>query len=282
MISKKYCNHMVCLHDIQKKIMIIVAAKKDEELLTQTEIARRLDVKISTLNYHFLKLVKGGYIIGYGELTDKGKRYLRFFMRQDKTYSKKLRAHNIQAVLFPTKVPAELWGKKNTILRPFTNNRYKGLMCELVNCSIMIYSSKKIVVKLPDIYGDDDEVIAATAIEAVEQLLEALKLEFGIEVKGYDIARFTTLHLAVLNSIVAEKYILKNGHNFKGKKISVDKSHGIFELEAENAATALEDIEVLVKIEDVVAESEKLKEMISELGLEEVAKEWLKKGEGAK
>jgi hypothetical protein len=155
-------------------------------------------------------------------------------------------------------------------------------MCELVNCSIMIYSSRKIVVKLPDIYGDDDEVIAATAMSAIEQLLEALKLEFGIEVNGYELARFTALHLAVLNSTVAEKYILKNGCNFKGKRISVDRSNGIYELEAENADTALEDIEVLVKVEDLVAESEKLKEMISELGLEEVVKGWLKKGEEAK
>jgi DNA-binding MarR family transcriptional regulator len=88
MISKKYCNRVVSLHNLQKKIILVIAAKNDEELLTQTEMAKRLDTKVSTLNYHFLKLVSGGYITKYNELTNKGKRYLQFFMRRDKTYSK--------------------------------------------------------------------------------------------------------------------------------------------------------------------------------------------------
>ena len=52
----------------------------------------------------------------------------------------------------------------------------------------------------------------------------------------------------------------------------MDKSHGRFELEAESAKTAFEDIQLLVKVEDLVAENERMKKLLEKYKCPEMSR----------
>jgi DNA-binding MarR family transcriptional regulator len=264
-VRRYFCKDIISFSEKELMILLYILSKKEYEIITQTKAANVVEESISTLNYHFKRLRKQGYINHMNYLTNKGKKLIRYLKKQDKILNKKLRAHNIQITLFLAKCPKNLNKIRSSIFTPFTNGRYNGLKAEIEGAKVMIYGPKKGVVTLQDIYGDDDEEIAATLIDSIAQIIQILETEFpGLKVNTYEPAKFHSMHVAVLDSIIAEKFILKNKRNYSNGRIAVDKSHGRYELEAEDAKTALEDIEILVKYEDLVRENERLRNKIKE------------------
>jgi DNA-binding MarR family transcriptional regulator len=262
MARKIFCKAIPTLKDIQQKSLLVVASKDDGYLLTQTEIANRLKVPITTLNYHITKLRAWGLITKQNELSDRGIRYIRYFKHWDKLLSKKLRAHKIQVTLFLSRMPKEL---NNNTFTPFTNKRYKGLKAEVKGSYVMFYPKNKAVVTLPDIYGNDSDEIAGALSNSIQQMIQVLETEFpGLKVDDYKPAKNDSMHVAILDSIFAELYLLQHKSCYKGKKIAIDGSHGRPELEVEDGTTALKDIELLVQYDDLVAENQRLKKLMQE------------------
>ena len=184
----------------------------------------------------------------------------------DKTFNKMLRAHKIQITLYLIRCPKNLEEIRNIVFTPFTNNRYRGLKCELRGCEIMFYGKKKAVVVIPDIYGNNDEEISAAITDFISQLIEVLEEEFeGLKVDHYKPARFTSMHVAILDSVIAESFLLDKKHCYPNGGVAIDCSHKRPELEAEKGGTALEDIEVLVKYEELARENKELKKRIEEV-----------------
>lgn len=269
MVRNYFCKHTSTFHKKELLILYCIASRPEGELITQTNVAAALDEKLTTLNYHFTKLKKRGLLDKGNRLTDAGKKSLRYFKWWDKTLQRKLRAHNIQATLHLSKVPESFWKIRNSVLAPITNGRYRGLKTELLGCTVMFYSRRKAVAILPDICGNTDEEIAAALGVAVPQLVQALEMEFeGLKVDHYMLAKFTSMHVAVVDSIIAEQYILRHGCNFKPGRIAVDKSHGRYELEAEDADYALEDVEILVRYEDLARENKRLRAQLADIDRE--------------
>jgi len=244
-------------------ILVYCASSLADEIVKQIDCADALNKSITTINYNFTKLKKWGLINNKNQLTDYGKKFLQHFKRWDKTLKKRIRSHNLQVRLYLTKLPKDFEKLYGSILTPFTNKRYKGLKIQLNGCSVMFYSHKKVIVKLPDIFGNNEDEVASALLDCITQIIDLLKLEFpGLEVNCYEQASVTTMHVAVLDSVIAEQYILKKGSHYSDGRISVDKSHGVYELEAEDPKTALADVEVLVKSEDLTREIEALRTKI--------------------
>ncbi len=266
MVRKYIRKATVTLHKDQMLILFHIASLEDWIIVTQTNVSKVLNKPISSLNYHFTKLKKKGLLDKWNSLTSKGKRVLRYLKHWDKTFDKMLRAHKIQVTLFLSKVPESLQSIKNTVLTPFNNKRYKGLKLELMGCHIMFYGANKAVAVLPDIYGNNDEEISAALCDTIEQLTKVLEDEFkGLKVDEYKPAKFSSMHVAILDSIIADLFLLEKQRCYSNGRIAVDGSHGRSELEAENGNTALEDIEALVKYEDLARENKVLKERVNEV-----------------
>lgn len=250
---------------IPSKIFMCIGLKQDGSLVYQIEIARHLNIPNTTVNYWITKFKQEGLIYKDLRLRDKGKKLFKVLIK--KVFSeKRLRAHNIQVKLNIVKCPYNFpncyLDKQNlttTLYKPFTNGRYTGLKTELLNCSVMFYSPKKIVCVVSDIYTDSDEEISATVQEFISQLIEAIELEFnGIKVDSYEVAKIQSMHIAVTNSIIAKSILVKRGISYNSDKLAVDNSHGIPELEATDPTTALQDIESLLNLEDERRRNEKV------------------------
>ncbi|MGV8171922.1 MAG: winged helix-turn-helix transcriptional regulator, partial [Candidatus Woesearchaeota archaeon] len=222
-------------------ILFYVASRPEDELITQTDIAQKLKVPITTVNYHIIKLKSEGFLNDMNRLTNEGIKVIRFFKEWDKNFDRKIRAHNIQLTIFLKRPPDNFEEIRTTIYEPFTNKRYRGLKAEIQGCKVLIYSKKKAITTLPDIYASNDEdvtadeEIAATILHCWSQLKTGLEMEFpGLEIADYKPAKFTTMHVAVLDSIIAKSYILKTGHNYSNGRVAFDKSHDRYELESED------------------------------------------------
>ena len=265
-MTRKYFSKVpYTLHKNQMLILFYIASLETWEIVTQTNVANALNKPITSLNYHFTKLRKEGLLNEQNSLTDKGKKVLRYLKHWDKTLDKKLRAHKIQVTIFLTKCP-DLQKIKNVVFTPFTNNRYDGLKCELKGCTVMFYSSKKAVAVIPDIYGNTDEEIASAVSDFTSQLIRVLESEFeGLKVDNFKVAKFGSMHVAILDSVIAESFLLENRRCYSNGRVAVDSSHGRNELEAESGDTALEDIELLVKYESLAQENKILKERVKEV-----------------
>ncbi|MFW6172673.1 MAG: hypothetical protein ACOC5T_02910, partial [Elusimicrobiota bacterium] len=69
-----------------------------------------------------------------------------------------------------------------------------------------------------------------------------------------------------LNSIIAENFLLKEGRCYHGNNgLCIDGSHGVPELECEELENISENIEVLIKYEDLAAENKKIKKKLEKL-----------------
>ena len=265
MTRKKIRKSPQALSEKQLRILFVLGSQNNGELLTQTQIAERWKIPVTTLNYNFTELKKRGLITKHNQLTDKGIKALRYFKEWDKEFSRKLRAHNIQVVLYLARLPVD-FNVKNIFLQPFTNKRYEGLKAELLGCTVLFYSDRKAVAVLPGIYGNSDDEIASALACVVSDLVNGLQQEFkGLRIKDYKIAKFHSMHVAVLDSVIAEAFIMKNKRIYSSGRVAVDRSHGRFELEAESPETALEDVEVLVKYEELARENERLRKLVKEL-----------------
>ncbi|MBT3865825.1 hypothetical protein HOF78_01835 [Candidatus Woesearchaeota archaeon] len=263
-ISKFISNYTVPLKGTKLKIILTIHSMDESLLIKQTDISDKLGVPNTTLNYHFTKLREWGLIDKQNKLTDKCKRILRYWKQWDKDLGVKLRAHKIQIVIYLSKLPKNFEDIQGYMFTPFSNNRYSGLKTEVLGSKVMFYGGKKAVVKIPDVYGNDDEEIMMAITEFITQIIQVLKSEFnGLKVDSYKPARYSCMHVAILDSIIAESYIVKHKHNYSNRGIAVDKSHGRYELEAESPKNSLEDIEVLVGYEDLEKEKKRFKDEVN-------------------
>lgn len=266
MLRKNRRKEAVVLSRTELKILLTISSKERGSFWTQTELAKRLQLPITTLNYAYTKLKARGFLDMAGDLTDVGNRVLRYLKDRDTTFSRRLRAHNIQVVLFLDRLPSNYEELKGGFYRPFTNKRYRGLPVEVVGCLVLLYSQKKAVAVLPDIFANTSEEVALALAQTVSKLIEGLELEYpGLKVTEYKCAKYSLMHVALLDSKLAKAIICNKGHIYRNGRIGIDKSHGRYELEAESPSTALDDIEVLVKYEDLVKENERLKGVVAEL-----------------
>lgn len=269
-VRSKYRISTYELDKIKLKIIFLIASK-NYDTFTQTQIANLMDMPKTSLNYHISKLRNDGLINKNLELTQKGKRAIDYFMRWDKETPKKLRAHNIQLSINISKLPSNFFDIKHKILTPFTNQKYHGLKGNLNNCQLLFYSSNKLVVKLPDIFANDNEEITNQIHDVLMDLLTGLSEEFkGIGFDNYKICKYDSMHIAFLNSIIAEKFLIEKGriyHTASG--FAIDNSHGIAEFETENTQNIHEDIETIVRYEELARENKKLKQKLKKLGVEE-------------
>jgi hypothetical protein len=253
-------NYTVLLNDTELKILLEIASTNETQLIKQIDVADKLGIPLTTLNYHFKKLRSREFIDKSNRLTDECKRLLQHWKHWDKSLEKKLRAHKIQLVISLSKPPKNLDNVVNYTFTPFTNKRYNGLKTQVLGSKVMFYGGKKVVVKIPDIYGNNGDEIATSLNDFSWQIIEVLENEFdGLKVDSFKPVKYNSMHVAILDSIIAKNYILEHGSIYSNGRITVDKSHGRYELETESSKTALEDIELFVKYEDLVRENERLK-----------------------
>jgi len=230
------------------KLFLFIGLRQNGSLTYQTQIAKDIGKPLTTINYHITKFKQEGLIDNHLNLTDKGSKTFRFLWENvDKT---KLRAHNIQIKFNVIKCPAKFPDCFcKTIYQPLTNKKYRGLKAKLNDFTVMFYSPRKIICVLKDIYADSKEEIISALQITVLQVKEILEKEFeGIKIAEYETARIQTMHIAVLNSIIAKKVAL-NGFTYEGKDIAIDNSKGKPEIEATNPSNIWQMIEMLIELE---------------------------------
>jgi len=230
------------------KIFLFIGLHQDGSLTYQTQIAKEFAFPITTVNYHITKFKQEGLLDKHLKLTEKGFKAFKFLW--ENVNKKVLRAHNIQIIFQLVKCPAdfpECFSRK--IYTPFTNKRYVGIKTQIKGMTVMFYSPKKIVCVLHDIYADTDAEISSTVQVLIPALKELLEYEFkGVRIGDYELAKIQTIHIAVLNSIIAETYLLR-GFTKENKEYAIDNSHGIPEVELTNPSNALKDIMNLLNLE---------------------------------
>jgi DNA-binding MarR family transcriptional regulator len=254
------------LHKKEMLLLLYIGSRPVDEIVTQTDIAKALDEPLSSLNYHFTKLRKRGLLDERTRLTDRGIKALRYLKQWDKTFDRKLRAHKIQITIYLTKAPNNYSELSNTVLTPFTNGRYRGLKGELLGCTILFYTSKKVVAILRDVFANNDDEIAAMLSSTVGELIQALEIEFpGLKVDSYQPARFTSMSVAILDSDFAEFFILSKNMCYMGPRFNIDQSHGRYETESVDIQTALADTPLLIAVEELAKERKRLEKEMEEI-----------------
>jgi hypothetical protein len=230
---------------------LYIGLHQNGDLTFQNEVSEHFKIPLTTLNYHITKFQDEGLIEEmHGlNLTDDGKKLFKYMW--ENTGKKELRAHNIQimfrVIICPKHFP-ECFSK--SIYQFFSNGKYRGIKTELKNMIVMFYSPRKIVCVLRDIYGNTDEEISGAVMLLIPEIYKILEKEFeGIKIDGYEIGIIQKMHIAILNSIIAEKYLLK-GSTEENKEFAIDNSNGIKELELTEPSTALRDIMELLGLEE--------------------------------
>jgi DNA-binding MarR family transcriptional regulator len=246
MVSDKFLRKSSAL---PYKIFMYIATHQEGDLLYQKSLEEHLNAPYTTINYHITKFKQEGLISIYLELTDKGKKLFKYIWENcDK---KLLRAHNIQVKFNVFKCPRnfpEVFSK--LIYQPITNKKYKGIKAELNGITLMFYSPKKIVCTLKDIYADNDEEISSAIQILVPDIKKLIELEFeGVVIGGCELAKIQSMHVAVLDSIIAKNHVIK-GFTLENKDYAIDRSKGRYEVELTNPSNALRDIMDLVFLEN--------------------------------
>jgi len=234
------------------KIFMNLGARENECFLYQTRLAKKLNISNTTLNYWITNFKGEGLINKDLTLTPKGNRLFKYVWENiDKTI---FRAHNIQLKLILRSCPVNYIKRySDKIIDIISNGKYNGIKANLHskygNVTIMLYNRKKIICVLKDIYGNSDEEIAATLQLVYQELKEIIEFDFpGIKIASFLPSRIQTSHIALLDSIIAENFVL-SGFTYESNTISVDKSHGRYELELTNPKNNLGGLNFLREIE---------------------------------
>lgn len=170
------------------------------------------------------------------KLTMLGEKFIQELMGRVKD-SNKYRCHNISSTLYLSKIPKDL--EKNIAFCPFTNKRYKGLKTELLGCKFFYYGGDKANLYLTDVFGDSKEEIIDKIHSLAHQIIQILKMEFGIEVNGFESYKLNTGHIALIGELEKVEGYFKSGN------IGMDFSHKRGEVESENVETMFDDIDKL-------------------------------------
>lgn len=230
------------------KIFLYIGLHQGGGLTFQKEIAEYFHIPLTTLNYHITKFEGEGLLEGGLNLTSEGKTLFKYIW--ENVGKKRLRAHNIQIIFKVLSCPRyfpDCFSK--SIYQLFSNGKYRGIKTVLRDITVMFYSPNKIVCVLRDIYADsDDEITAAVQLLAPE-IKNLLEKEFpGVRIDNYEIAKIQKMHVAVLNSVIAETYLL-GGSTEENKVFAIDDSHGNKEIELTEPSKALHEIKLLLGLE---------------------------------
>jgi hypothetical protein len=238
-------------------IFFYLATHQEEDFLYKSILSKALRIKYTSLNYWIIKFQERGLIDNHFRLTSKGNRLFEFLWKGKDIQL--LRAHNIQLRFTLSMCPADYIEKySDCIFTEFTNKKFRGLKGEIklqwCEIGIMIYSRKKIVCVLKDIFGETDEDIAGALCEMVPSIELLIEKRFpGIKISGCFPARIQTSHIAYLDSIMAKQFAL-DGFTYEGKNIAVDASHGEYEIELTNPKNNLNVIGFIKEVETMLSE----------------------------
>lgn len=230
-----------------------LGTKQDGSLTYQTQLADHFITPITTINYHITKFRQEGLIDNLLNLTSKGKKLFVYLWKN--VGASKLRAHNLQIKFNLIKCPADYIRKySNSIFTPFSNGRYRGLKGDLDDTTFMIYSTKKVICVIRDVFGNNDEEISYGIQLIAMQVKSRLEEMFeGIKIGGFSFARIQTSHIAVLDSVISELYE-EAGITYEGKSLNIDKSNDNPEIEATDPSTNLIDAMYLLDLEKRIKE----------------------------
>ena len=248
MISKKILKKLSNEESLSHKIIIWIGVHENE-IFSQTILARILETKRSTLNYHMVALKKEKIIDSSLQLTNLGKKL--FFELWKLSEMPSLRVHHTQLGFNLSKCPANyLKIYKNKILKPMNNGKYRGFSFKIKDFSCVFYSEKKIICYIKNIFVDTaEEAISALQIIG-EEIKEIIEDEFeGVKIENIEMAKITFGHAALTNSFLAKK-LDSYGYAYKGKSIDVDRSFSLYETEITDfKRNNIRDIEVLKQID---------------------------------
>jgi len=252
-IRKMFCNPT----SNSFKIFLYLATHQQEAFLYKSTLSRLLKIKYTTLNYWITKFQQEGLIERNFKLTAVGNKIFEFIWNGKDINL--LRAHNIQLKFILSACPVNYVEKySDKIFTEFTNKRFRGLRGEIMldwgKITIMIYSRKKIICVLNDIFGETDEEISGTLCLILPSITSLIEKRFpGIKISNCIPARIQTSHIAYLNSTLAKKFRIK-GFTYEGEDLAVDGSNGDNETETTNPKTNLRGIELVKEIESKIKE----------------------------
>ena len=248
------------------KILFAIACINENEVITQRELSSVLNLRYTTLCSQITKLKQHGLINRKNHLTNDGLEVLQFFNHWDKTFTKKIRAHKIQISINLISLPSNFFNLKHKVLKPFSNNKYNGLKGIIQGIQVLFYSSKKLMLILPNVYGNNDSEILGAIHSTIEKVQKELIKQFkGIKLGEYEVCKFTSMHCAIVNSIIAESYLLKKGCCFSSDSVCVDNSHGNPELESENLENMFENLDIMITAEQLQQENTEMKKILWQL-----------------
>lgn len=259
-MAKKNCkkdwNSTYVLNENKLKVLRCYDCATPE---SQQFMADELGMSLSTFSYHLIDLREKNFVDKNNVVTEKGRQVIQYFDHGDKIPPLKLRAHKLQISFKVTKSPTNFKSLQNKIISCFTNNRYKGYKAMVSGCQVMFYGTSKIVCFLPDILGQNETEILGKIRENVLDLREKIEEEFaGIKLGTYEVAKFESMHIAIVDSEIAKEFLQKSPSHRHGR-FAVDNSNNQPELEVEQLDTIGEDLEKIVKYEELKRENEQLK-----------------------
>ena len=235
-------------NSIQHKLLIWLGTHENE-IFSQTDLARVLKMGRTTLNYHIIPLKNEGLIDGYLQLTESGRKI--FFELWKVSGMPELRAHNTQIVFHLSKCPVEYVKRyKNKILQPITNKKYNGFKFKIGDFNCIFYSRKTVLCYVKNIFADTSIDILSALQKVANELKQLIEIEFGgVEIASYNMAKIQFGHIALTNSFLSKKLDLQ-GNIYNGNTIDIDHSLDLDETELTNfKKNNIKDIEVLKKID---------------------------------
>lgn len=254
-IRRMFCNQ----ESISYKVFLFLATHQDEDYLHKTSLSRDCKVNYTSLCYWITKFNEEGLIDREYKLTPAGNKLFSFIWNGKDV--KLLRAHNIQIKFELSACPPDYIRRySDSVFTLFTNKRFRGLKGKIGlrwdEIGIMIYSRKKVVCVVQDIFGEDDEDISGAICEIVPHLVKLIEKRFnGIKVSNYVPARIQTSHIALLDSTVSKRFQI-TGQTYEGENIAVDMSHGEYEFELTNPKNNLGGIALIKEIEEKLSQSD--------------------------
>lgn len=237
-------------------IFLFLGANRDKCFTYATEISTAINMANSTVSDNITKIKGEGLIDVQFKLTEKGQRLFNILWKN--IDSDQLRFHNIQIRFMLASCPVDYIKRySDMILKLISNDKYNGFKANLSNATMMMYSRKKIICVLKDVYGYSEEDIVVKLQLIVQELQDEIETKFrGIKITSHDFCKIQTSHLAIVDSKIAES-VSKNGKfTYEGKTIAIDKSHGRYEIELTDSKTNLANISDLIEFERKINQDE--------------------------
>lgn len=266
--SKITTDNGVINSDLKFKILSILIESRDYDKITLNSLANQLNKGISTIKFHTDKLKDEGIIKSNFHITSKGYNLIKHLMRSHEFQVSNLRAHKLQIRFEEVDFMKGFNKYRQTFTSFYIRDTHQiGVKSELYDCKITFYPGKKVImVTLPDIFAESKEEILDVINDLAGNIKQIIEEQIiGVKFKKMFVYSLVSNHVAIYDSIIAEKYFELDGKHFKNNKFELDQSHGVPELESINKDTAFEDISELLKFENIARENEELKKEIEDL-----------------